>query len=97
MPLTRTRVIVTSMTEDGSIRVSPQDVFRKYREQTEAELARLRYALAQAETAVDTVVVERDELRRQLSAGAGLPSLASQFAGPAGPDDSDLTREFPRS
>lgn len=86
--------MVLSMTEDGSIRVSPTDVFAKYRAQTEQELTRLRYALAQAETAVDVVRAERDDLRQQLSRGAGLPSLSEQLRVPEFPDDS--TREFQR-
>lgn len=52
------------MTEDGTIvNVSVDAVFKKYREQTEAELSRLRYAVAQSETAIDILVSERDEAR----------------------------------
>ncbi len=56
------------MTEDGStINVSVDAVYAKYREQTDAELSRLRHALASAETAVDTLVAERAELRAEVS------------------------------
>lgn len=63
-----------SMTEDERIvNVSTDDVYKKYREQTEAELARLRHAVAQAEAAIDSLLAERGELRAQLSRSASLP------------------------
>lgn len=87
------------MTEDaGTINVNVNDVFARYRQTAESELTRLRYALAQAETAVDTVRAERDELARQLRANRPSP-LAQQFAGlpEADPAFEDaLTREMPR-
>ena len=90
---------MASMTEDaGTIQVNTNDVFARYRSSTEAELTRMRLALAQAETAVDVVQRENDELRRQLRANQPGP-LARQFAGLPEVDpsfDDALTREMPR-
>lgn len=78
------------------IQVNPTDVFARYRANAEAEMTRLRLALAQAETAVDAAIAERDEMSRQLRSNRPGP-LAQQFAGlPPAPDDDALTREMPR-
>jgi hypothetical protein len=87
------------MTEDaGTIQVNTNDVFARYRSSTEAEMTRMRLALAQAETAVDVVQRENDELRRQLRSNQPGP-LARQLSVPEYPDsafDDALTREMPR-
>ncbi len=75
------------------IQVDVSAVYTKYREQTDAELSRLRHALAQAEAAVDQVVRERDaavreaaELRAQAKRSATLPAGAEERRLPRVPD-----------
>lgn len=81
------------MTEDRApITVSTDAVFIKYRQATDAEIGRLRHSLAQAEAAIDSLIAERDDARRQLTSASGraaarppMPRPAREGSGQEGP------------
>lgn len=60
------------MTEERAINVSTDEVWRRYQQEAEAELGRMRFALAQANVAIETVVAERNEMADQLKRQARL-------------------------